>query len=107
MAHDSPDRFIANMSKEKRKGKIFVDYLRNDLTSTAAAAFSVRARPGATVSTPLSWSELTPSLDPKAFDIHTVLERLAKQKADPWAEYFTGKQDLRGEILAALHIDAK
>jgi len=107
MAHDSPDRFIANMSKEKRKGKIFVDYLRNDLTSTAASAFSVRARPGATVSTPLDWSELKPGLDPKAFHIHSVPQRLKSQGDDPWAEYFTVRQKLDSKILEALKIAAK
>jgi bifunctional non-homologous end joining protein LigD len=49
MAHDSPDSFIANMSKAKRQRRIFIDYLRNDLTSTATSAFSVRARPSAAV----------------------------------------------------------
>lgn len=107
MAHDNPDRFIANMSKEKRKGKIFVDYLRNDLTSTAASAFSVRARPGATVSTPLDWSELKPSLDPKAFHIHSVPQRLKSQKVAPWADYFTAQQKLDPKILEALKIAAK
>ena len=107
MAHDSPERFIANMSKEKRKGKIFVDYLRNDLTATAASAFSVRARPGATVSTPLDWSELGPTLDPKIFDIHTVPARLEAQKVDPWQDFFDLKQNLRQDILDALKIPAR
>ena len=105
MAHDSPDRFIANMSKAKRKGRIFIDYLRNELTATAVSAFSVRARPGAGVSTPLSWEELTPALKPSEFNIETVGSRLQKQKTDPWAGYWSVKQELRPEILKALKID--
>lgn len=105
MAHDSPDRFIANMSKAKRKGRIFVDYLRNDLTSTAVSAFSVRARPGTGVSTPLFWKELTPELKPSDFNINTVFQRLSKQKADPWAGYWTIDQTLKPEFLKALKID--
>ncbi|ESQ79413.1 DNA ligase D [Asticcacaulis sp. YBE204] len=104
MATDSPTRFIANMSKAKRKGRIFIDYLRNDLTSTAAAAFSVRARPGAGVSTPLFWKELTPMLIPGDYTMHTLQDRLKKQKTDPWADYFEIKQSLRPEILKALKI---
>ena len=104
MAHDSPDRFIANMSKAKRKGRIFVDYLRNDLTSTAVSAFSVRARPGAGVSTPLFWKELTPALKPSEFNMRTVQARLDKQKQDPWGDYWSVKQELRPEILTALKI---
>ena len=107
MAHDDPTRFLANMSKAARKGRIFVDYLRNDLTSTAVSVFAVRARPGAGVSTPLFWSELKPSLKPSAFNLHTVSQRLQKQKTDPWAEYFEVKQGIRPEFLAALKIDAK
>jgi len=105
MAHDSPDRFIANMSKAKRKGRIFIDYLRNELTATAVSAFSVRARPGAGVSTPLFWEELTPALKPSDFNIKTVGDRLRKQKTDPWAGYWPVRQELRPEILNALKID--
>ena len=107
MAHDDPTRFLATMSKAARKGRIFVDYLRNDLTSTAASAFSARARPGATVSTPLFWSELRPALKPSDFDIHTVLTRLAKQKDDPWADFFAVKQGINPAFLKALKIEAK
>jgi bifunctional non-homologous end joining protein LigD len=95
------------MSKEKRKGRIFVDYLRNDLTATAVAPFAVRARPGANVSTPLAWSELKPSLRPADYNIHSVPDRLAKQKSDPWADFFSVEQSLREDILKALKIDTK
>jgi bifunctional non-homologous end joining protein LigD len=104
MAQDSPTRYIANMSKAKRKGRIFIDYLRNDLTSTAASAFSVRARPGAGVSTPLFWRELTPSLRPGDYTLLTLGKRLKSQRTDPWADYFDLEQSLRPEILNALNI---
>ncbi|WP_303831685.1 DNA ligase D [Asticcacaulis taihuensis] len=104
MAHDSPTRFIANMSKAKRKGRIFIDYLRNDLTSTAASVYSVRARPNAGVSTPLFWKELNPHLVPGAHSMLTLPDRLKKQKTDPWADYFSTRQTLKAEILKALKI---
>jgi bifunctional non-homologous end joining protein LigD len=103
MEHDAPEFYVANMSKEKRKGRIFVDYLRNELTSTAIAPYAVRARPGATVATPLDWSELTVKLKPAEFTIATVPQRL-KSQDDPWADYFAVAQTIREDIVDALQL---
>jgi bifunctional non-homologous end joining protein LigD len=69
---------------ERPKSSVYVDYLQNVLGKSVAAAYAVRARPGATVSTPLDWSELTPTLDPGDFTIETVTERFARL-GDIWA----------------------
>ncbi len=58
MAEEKPDRYVANMSKAKRRGKIFIDYLRNQRSSTAIAPYSTRARPGAHVALPMTWQAL-------------------------------------------------
>lgn len=105
MQRDTPGRYIAKASKEARKGKIFVDYLRNDLTATAVAAFSARAREAAPVAMPLDWSELKASLRPAAFTIETVPSRLAGRRADPWEEFFTLRQKLSARHLRALGIE--
>ncbi|HEY4116049.1 MAG TPA: non-homologous end-joining DNA ligase [Rhizomicrobium sp.] len=84
MAETSPDRYLTRISIAERKGKIFIDYLRNDPTSTAVGPYSTRAREGAPVATPLAWREVTAKLDPHAFDIHSVPKRLAKLRSDPW-----------------------
>jgi bifunctional non-homologous end joining protein LigD len=85
MANESPDRYLINMSKAKRTGKIFLDYLRNDQFSTAVAPLSPRARPNAPVSMPITWSQVKHGLDPSQFTILTVPQLLKKSKA--WSDY--------------------
>ncbi|MGY4630154.1 bifunctional non-homologous end joining protein LigD [Bradyrhizobium sp. USDA 4486] len=85
MADDDPERYLLNMSKKLRKGKIFLDYLRNDRMSTAVAPLSPRARAGATVSMPLSWSQVKSDLDPKKYTLRSVPGLLPRSKA--WEGY--------------------
>lgn len=87
MARDAPDRFVATISKAKRTGRILVDYLRNGRGSTAVAPYSTRSRPGAPVSMPLTWDELTPEIGPAYFTVLNTPARLAAQGTDPWAAF--------------------
>jgi bifunctional non-homologous end joining protein LigD len=84
MAADAPGRYLTRISKAERAGRIFIDYLRNDPTSTAVGPYSTRSRPGAPVAMPLFWEELDRPLDPGAFTVKSAPERVRAAK-DPWA----------------------
>jgi bifunctional non-homologous end joining protein LigD len=94
MAADAPELYLTRISKAERSGRIFIDYLRNDPTSTAVAAYSTRSRPGAPVATPLEWEELDRPIDPGAFNLRTVPHRIAGQPSDPWKTLGTLRQKL-------------
>src|SRR5262249_11151340 len=91
MVYDEPDRYVATMALRLRPGKIFVDYLRNARGATAIAAYSTRARPGATVSVPIAWTEID-RIRPDAFNLHNIGRRLTQR--DPWADFFELRQKI-------------
>lgn len=96
MARDNPALYLIKMTKSLREGRIFLDYLRNDRMATAVAPLSPRARPGATVSMPLTWTQVKSDLDPKRFTIRTVPALLSKTSA--WEDYCDGQRPLEQAI---------
>lgn len=94
MENESPDKFTTNISKSKRKGKIFLDYLRNGYGATAIAPYSVRAKPNASVAFPISWEEAKKIKAPDIYTLKNVPKLLAKRK-DPWKGYLKMKQKIK------------
>lgn len=92
MAQEQPDRFVATMSKAKRRGKIFIDYLRNQRGATAICPFSTRARPGAYVALPVSWERLARLQDAHPAAVDEVVKFMGR--SDPWPDYFKLRQTL-------------
>lgn len=99
---EDPRLYTTRYAKAGREAKILVDYLRNNRTNTSIAAFSTRARPGAPVSFPIGWDDLTPRLDPLRLTVRTVPRRLARQRDDPWAGYFRSRQRLAAAAVRAV-----
>jgi bifunctional non-homologous end joining protein LigD len=97
MAADAPKQYTSNMAKAARKGRVFVDYLRNGRNATFITPYSPRARPNAPVAVPITWEELAHGVDPASFTTQTVPQRLAGLKRDPWH----GIDDLDQAITAA------
>jgi bifunctional non-homologous end joining protein LigD len=102
MASALPKLFSAKMGMQNRKGKIFIDYLRNNRGSSTVAAFSLRARPGLGASMPLSWDELDTVTSGDQWNIGNVRERLDALKGDPWAGYDKARQRLTAEMKKRL-----
>ena len=101
LAADAPDRYVANMAKAKRKGLIFVDYLRNERGSTAIAPYSTRARSTAPVAAPVGWDELDNIASSKSFTVRTMPAR-ARKVGNPWADYFDVAQSLTKAMLKSV-----
>jgi bifunctional non-homologous end joining protein LigD len=101
MAREAPDRYLATMSKAKRRGKVFVDYLRNQRGATAIASYSTRARAGAPVAVPLAWNELSTRITPDMYNIENLPKRLDKLSADPWDGFFSARQSITRKMMAA------
>ena len=101
---EDPKRFIAKMSKKERAGRIFIDYLRNSEGATAVAAYSVRARQGAPVATPLHWDELGGRLKPTTFHAGNVVRRLRGLRSDPWKAMRRSSQTLTAAMKRKLEI---
>jgi bifunctional non-homologous end joining protein LigD len=96
MAADRPDLYTDNMAKSGRRGRIYVDYLRNGMGATAVGAYSTRAREGAPVSVPLGWDELGENIRSGHFTLLNLTNRLAVLDRDPWEGLGSLKQTLPG-----------
>jgi bifunctional non-homologous end joining protein LigD len=101
VAHD-PSRYTAKLPKASRKGKIFIDYLRNGRGATSIAAYSTRARPNAPVSAPLFWEELDSDVRANTFTVQNLPERLEGLKSDPWEDFLKVKQSLTAAMKEAV-----
>ncbi|MCC6909670.1 MAG: DNA ligase D [Phycisphaerales bacterium] len=99
LAREQPSRYVANMTKSRRHGRIYVDYVRNSRSATSVAPFSPRARPGALVSMPVSWDDLTAELRADQFDIITVPDALVRRRRDPWEDFSSVRQSITAARL--------
>lgn len=92
LVEEAPDQFVAVMTKSRREGKIFIDYLRNAPESTAIASYSTRARPGAPIAMPIAWEELDGQTEALQFGLRDAAARLAEP--DPWRDFESSRRPL-------------
>jgi bifunctional non-homologous end joining protein LigD len=98
LAKTIPERFSATSGASNRVGKVYVDYLRNGMAQTTAAAFSARARPGMGVSLPVSWEQLSDLKSGAQWSVQTAREYLSFRSSDPWVDYWSTRQSLASAI---------
>ena len=99
LAKDEPQRFTAKMTKARRKGKVYIDYLRNERGASAIAPYSPRARETPSVATPVSWTELSLIERADAYAMDAILRRLSSLRGDAWAGYFNLRQEISPAAL--------
>jgi bifunctional non-homologous end joining protein LigD len=95
LTKESPDKYVATVSKLKRRGKIFIDYLRNGRGATFIAPYSTRARPNAPIAVPLEWDELASLAKPDLFNLRNIEARLKHLRHDPFERMTKVRQRLR------------
>jgi bifunctional non-homologous end joining protein LigD len=105
LAERAPERYIATASKARRRGRIFIDYLRNERGASAVAPYSTRARPGAPVAAPVGWAELGRIRSANAYSVESMLRRLKRLERDPWAGYDRVRQALDDRMMARVGAD--
>lgn len=106
LAAEAPERIVAKMGPKNRVGKIFVDYLRNQRGASTVAAYSVRARPGLSVSVPIGREELEQIGGADRWNILNLHERLQQLATDPWADYASTRQSISARLLTSLGVSA-
>ncbi|HUG69184.1 MAG TPA: DNA ligase D [Pirellulaceae bacterium] len=102
LSAEHSDRYIATSSKARRQGKVFIDYLRNQRGATAVACYSTRARPNASVATPLRWDELDERLKPDKYTVLNLRNRLSSLDASPWPDFHELRQSITKSMLSRL-----
>lgn len=102
LAEAAPDTYVAEASKAKRKGRIFIDWLRNERGATAICPYSPRARPGAPIATPVRWDELSGISSGHDYTLGSIRRRLSSLKSDPWDGYGTLRQSISRSVLDLL-----
>ncbi|RCV90265.1 DNA ligase D [Billgrantia montanilacus] len=103
-AQDDPRRLTTNMSKAKREGRIFIDYLRNGRGATAVASYTVRARENAPVAVPIRWDELNAALRADRYNVANLRRRLSALREDPWANFAEAARPLDADLLKAVGV---
>jgi bifunctional non-homologous end joining protein LigD len=102
VAEAEPALYTTSPLKVHRRGRIFLDYLRNGRGATAVCPYSTRARPDATVATPITWDELDGGATGADFTVQTLPRRLDQLKRDPWAGYFESRQQITAAARRAV-----
>ncbi len=105
IVRSAPGSFTSKMTKSRRMGKIFVDYMRNIRGATAVEAYSTRAKPGAPVSSPIEWVELKSGIRSDSFTIKNMPDRMKNLKRDPWEGFFNARQSITKKTRKKLGVD--